>query len=155
MLEKKTIALGEPNVYKIRVDGLAGKTVTLAPKNELLPFHFEEINDSISVQGDTYERTIEFTVFEEGKFSIPAFEVNIGGEVSKTIPYELEVINTAQKGDKINDIMKNKGVKMDAVNYWELYKWYILGLLALIALIIAIVMIVKYGKKRNRRESFI
>lgn len=149
VLEKKTIALGEPNVYKIRVDGLAGKTVTLAPKNELLPFHFEEINDSISVQGDTYERTIEFTVFEEGKFSIPAFEVNIGGEVSKTIPYELEVINTAQKGDKINDIMKNKGVKMDAVNYWELYKWYILGLLALIALIIAIVMIVKYGKKRN------
>lgn len=149
VLEKKTIALGEPNVYKIRVDGLAGKNVELAPKNELLPFHFEEINDSVSIQGDIYERTIEFTVFEEGKFTIPAFEVNIGREISKTIPYELEVINTAQKGDKINDIMKNKGVKMDVTNYWEMYKWYILGLLALIALIIAIWMIVKYNKKRN------
>lgn len=149
VLEKKTIALGEPNVYKIRVEGLAGKNVELAPKNELLPFHFEEINDSVSIQGDIYERTIEFTVFEEGKFTIPAFEVNIGREISKTIPYELEVINTAQKGDKINDIMKNKGVKMDVANYWEMYKWYILGLLALIALIIAIWMIVKYNKKRN------
>lgn len=149
VLEKKTIALGEPNVYKIRVDGLAGKTVQLPPKNELLPFHFEEISDSISVQADTYERVVEFTVFEEGKFTIPAFEVKIGDEVSKTIAYELEVINTAQKGDKINDIMKNKSVKMDAESYWELYKWYILGLLALIALIIAIVMIVRYGKKRK------
>lgn len=149
VLEKKTIALGEPNVYKIRVDGLGGKTVQLPPKNELLPFHFEEISDSISVQGDTYERVVEFTVFEEGKFTIPAFEVKIGDEVSKTIAYELEVINTAQKGDRINDIMKNKGVKMDAKSYWELYKWYILGLLALIALIIAIVMIVRYGKKRK------
>lgn len=149
MLEKKTIALGEPNVYKIRVDVLAGKTVQLPPKNELLPFHFEEISDSISVQADTYERVVEFTVFEEGKFTIPAFEVKIGDEVSKTIAYELEVINTAQKGDKINDIIKNKSVKMDAESYWELYKWYILGLLALIALIIAIVMIVRYGKKRK------
>lgn len=149
VLEKKTIALGEPNVYKIRVDGLAGKNVELAPKNELLPFHFEEINDSVSIQGDIYERTIEFTVFEEGKFTIPAFEVNIGREISKTIPYELEVINTAQKGDKINDIMKNKGVKMDVTNYWEMYKWYILGLLVFIALVIAIWMIVKYNKKRS------
>ncbi len=149
VLEKKTIALGEPNVYKIRVDGLAGKAVKLPPKNELLPFHFEEINDSVSVQGDTYERVVEFTVFEEGKFTIPEFEVKIGNDVSKTISYELEVINTAQKGDKINDIMKNKGVEMDVASYWEMYKWYILGLLALIALIIAIIMILKYGRKRK------
>ena len=34
-------------------------------------------------------------------------------------------VNTAQKGDQINDIMKNKEVKLDVKDYWELYKWYI------------------------------
>ncbi|MDO5616734.1 MAG: BatD family protein, partial [Cruoricaptor ignavus] len=102
-LEKKTIALGEPNIYKIRIDGLAGKNVEIAPKNELLPFHFEEISDATTLQGHSYERTIEFTVFEEGKFTIPSYDVKIGGETSRTISYELEVINTAQKGEQIND----------------------------------------------------
>lgn len=148
-LEKKTIALGEPNIYKIRIDGLAGKEVQLAPKNELLPFHFEEISDSITIQGDIYERVIEFAVFEEGKFNIPAFDVKIGDEVSKTIPYEVEVINTAQRGDKINDIMKNKDMKLNMQDYWELYKWYLLAFLALIALIFIIWQLIKYGRKRN------
>lgn len=148
-LDKKTLALGEPAVYKIRIDNLGNKDVVAAPKNELLPFHFEEIKDSISKKDNAYERIIEFAVFEEGKFTIPAFEIKIGGEIQKTIPYEIEVVNTAKKGDKISDIMGNRQVKLEARDYWEMYKWYLLGFLILLALIFLIWQIVKYGRKRQ------
>ena len=148
-LDKKTLALGEVGKYTINISNLQGKAVQIAPKNELLPFHFEEIKDSISKQPDYYERIIEFAVFEEGKYTIPALDFKIGGELFRTIPYEVEVINTAQKGDKINDIMKNKEVKLQVQDYWQMYKWYILGILILIALIFIIYQIIKYGKKRK------
>lgn len=148
-LDKKTLALGEAGVFRINIFDLQGKDVVSAPKNELLPFHFEEIKDSISKQPDIYERVIEFAVFEEGKFTIPALEFKIGGELFHTIPYEVEVVNTAQKGDEINDIMKNKEVKLQVQDYWQMYKWYILGLLTVLALIFIIYQIVKYGKKRK------
>ena len=98
---------------------------------------------------DVYERVIEFAVFEEGKYTVPAFEIKVGDQILKTVPYELQVVNTAQKGDKINDIMQNKQVKLDVKDYWELYKWYILGLLILLALIFIIWQIIKYGRKRK------
>ena len=148
-LNKEKLALGEPAVYKIRIDDLGSKDVVSAPKNELLPFHFEEINDSISKQADVYERIIEFAVFEEGTFTIPGFELNVGGQKLRTVPYQVEVVNTAQKGDQINDIMQNKKVDLNVKDYWELYKWYILGLLILIALAFIIWQLIKYGRKRN------
>ncbi|MBP2616478.1 BatD family protein [Chryseobacterium jejuense] len=146
-VEKKTIALGETNHLVIKIDNLHDEQVNSAAKNELLPFHFEETKDSIGQNANSYERKIEFAVFEEGKFTIPELEFKVGDKLLKTIPYEIEVINTAQKADQINDIMKNKEVKLDAKDYWELYKFYILAALAAIALIIAIIMIVKWGRK--------
>lgn len=146
-VEKKTIALGEVNHLVIKIDNLHDKQVSSAAKNELLPFHFEETKDSIGQNSNSYERKIEFAVFEEGKFTIPELEFKVGDKILKTIPYEIEVINTAQKTDQINDIMKNKEVKLEAKDYWELYKFYILAALAVIALIIAIIMIVKWGRK--------
>ncbi|WES99844.1 BatD family protein [Chryseobacterium arthrosphaerae] len=146
-VEKKTIALGEVNSLVIKIDNLNQQQVTSAPKNELLPFHFEETKDSIGQNGNSYERKIEFAVFEEGKFTIPELEFKVGDKLLKTIPYEIDVINTAQKADQINDIMKNKEVKLIAKDYWELYKFYILAALAGIALIIAVIMIVKWGRK--------
>ncbi len=149
VLEKKTIALAEPNTYKIRIENLGGQNVELAPRGELLPFHFEEIKDSIAIQADLYERLITFTVFEEGTFTLPAFEVKVGDKVLKTIPYTLEVVNTAQKGDQIHDIMKNREVKLNMKDYWELYKFYILGLLALLAIIFLIYQFLRYGKRQK------
>ncbi|KFF29491.1 hypothetical protein IQ37_05585 [Chryseobacterium piperi] len=146
-LEKQTIALGEPNHLIIKVNNLNNQQVTSAAKNELLPFHFEEIKDSIGTQPNVYERKIEFAVYEEGKFTIPELEFKVGDRVLKTIPYEIDVINTAQKGDQINDIMKNKEIKLGTKDYWELYKWYILAGLSLIALIVAIIMYLKWGRK--------
>lgn len=148
-LEKKTLALGEVGLFRVNISDLQGKDVISAPKNELLPFHFEEIKDSISKRPDFYERVIEFAIFEEGKYTIPALDFNIGGQLYHTIPYEVEVINTAQKGDEINDIMKNKEVKLDVKDYWELYKWYILGVLILLALIFIIYYLVRYAKRRK------
>lgn len=152
-IEKKTIALGEVNRLVIKIDNLHEQQVISAPKNELLPFHFEEIKDSIGQNANTYERKIEFAVFEEGKFTIPELEFKVDGKILKTIPYELDVINTAQKADQINDIMKNKEVKLDVKDYWELYKFYILAAIALIALIIAIIMVVKWGKKSKKSPA--
>lgn len=151
VLEKKKVALGEPNVYRIRVEGLKGREVVMAPKNELLPFHFEEIKDSVSIQGNFYERTVVFAVFEEGVFPIPSFDVKIGGQLYKTTPYEVEVVNTAQQGEAINDIMNNKTVKLDMQDYWAMYKWYLLGVLALVALFFLVWQVLRYG--RYRRSS--
>ena len=148
-LDKSTLALGEVGVLRVTISNLQGKDVISAPKNELLPFHFEEIKDSISKQADHYDRFIEFAVFEEGKYTIPALDFKIDGKILQTIPYEVEVINTAQKGDQINDIMKNKEVKLEVNDYWQLYKFYILGVLILLALIFAIYQFIRYGKRRK------
>ena len=148
-LDKSTLALGEVGVFRVTISDLQGKDVISAPKNELLPFHFEEIKDSISKQADHYDRLIEFAVFEEGKYTIPALDFKIDGKILQTIPYEVEVINTAQKGDQINDIMKNKEVKLEVNDYWQLYKFYILGVLILLALIFAIYQFIRYGKRRK------
>lgn len=148
-LDKQTLALGEPGILRIQITDLQAKDVQAAPQNELLPFHFEEIKDSIDKKADSYDRVIEFAVFEEGKFTIPALDFKIGGKLYHTIPYEVEVVNTAQKGDVINDIMKNKEVSLDVRDYWELYKWYILGALILLALIFVIYQIVKYAKRQK------
>lgn len=146
-LDKKTLSLGEAGVYRIHISNLQGKDVLSAPKNELLPFHFEEIKDDITKKQDSYDRVIEFAVFEEGTFKIPAFDIKIGGQLYQTVPYEIEVINTAQKGEEINDIFQNKELEMGIKDYWELYKWYVLGVLGAIALIIAVIFILKYGRK--------
>ena len=148
-LDKKTLALGEVGVFRISISNLQGKDVVSAPKNELLPFHFEEIKDSISKEADHYDRVIEFAVFEEGKYNIPALDFKIGGELFHTIPYEIDVINTAQKGDEINDIMKNKEVKLDVQDFYQLYKFYFLGFLILLALIFIIYQFVKYGRRQK------
>lgn len=148
-LNKQTLALGEVGTLQIHIADLQSKDVLAAPKNELLPFHFEAIKDSISKQANAYDRVIEFAVFEEGKFTIPALDFKINGKLFKTIPYEVEVINTAQKGDQINDIMRNKEVKLDVQDYWQMYKWYFLGFLIVLALIFLIYQLIKYGKQKN------
>lgn len=131
----------------ITINNLNNEKVSAARENELLPFHFEEIKDSIAQTQDVYYRRIEFAVFDEGKFTIPELEFKVNGKILKTIPYEIDVINTAQKTDQINDIMNNKEVKLEATDYWELYKFYILAAIAVICLIIAIIMFIKYGRK--------
>ncbi|MFY1047639.1 BatD family protein [Chryseobacterium sp. GP-SGM7] len=146
-LEKKTLALGEVDHLVIKIDNLKSNAVITAPKNELLPFHFEEIKDSIGITANTYERRIEFAVYEEGTFKIPELEFKVGQKILKTIPYEIEVINTAKKEDQINDIMNNKEVDLEVTDYWQLYKWYLLAVITFVCLVIAVVMIVKYGRK--------
>lgn len=148
-LDKETLALGEVGILRIQISNLQSKDVQSAPKNELLPFHFEEVKDSTSKKADTYDRIIEFAIFEEGNFTIPELEFKVNGRILKTIPYQIEVINTAQKGDQINDIMKNKAVHLDVQDYWQLYKWYILGALIVLALIFVIYQLIKYGKRRK------
>lgn len=152
-LDKPTLALGEVGILKINISNLQAKEVQAAAKNELLPFHFEEVKDSINKQPDSYNRTIEFQVFEEGDFTIPALDFKVDGKVLRTIPYQIQVINTAKKGDEINDIMKNKEVKLGVTDYWEMYKWYILGVLILIALIFIIIYIIRYGKRRKNSPA--
>ena len=135
------------NHIVVTINNLHNEKVAAAPENELLPFHFEEVKDSIAQTQDVYYRRIDFAVFEEGKFTIPELEFKVDGKILKTIPYEIDVINTAQKADQITDIMNNKNVKLEATDYWELYKFYILAAIAVIALIISIVMFIKYGRK--------
>lgn len=146
-LEKTMLALGEVDYLVIKIDNLKSQAVITAPKDELLPFHFEEISDSVTINANTYERKIEFAVYEEGVFKIPELEFKVGDKLLKTIPYEIEVVNTAMKENQINDIMKNKEVDLEATDYWQLYKWYVLAAIAFICLFFAIVMFVKYGRK--------
>lgn len=148
-LDKTTLALGEVGTYTVYISGLQDKEVKAAPPNELLPYHFEEISDSVSVSPERYERIITFAVFEEGTYHIPALEFDIDGTIQKTIPYEVEVINTATKEDEINDIRKNKTVELQVLDYWQMYKWYIIAFMALIILIILIALARSLSKKRK------
>ena len=148
-LDKKSLALGEVATFKIQITDFKGKTIQASPKNELLPFHFEVVKDSVIQDADVYLRTVEFAVYDEGKFTIPKLDVKIGDKVYHTVPYEIEVFNTSQKGDQINDILQNKETKLDVADYWELYKWYVLAALAVLALIFVIIFIIKYAKKQK------
>lgn len=148
-LDKRNLALGEPATYTLKIENTEGKEIFIAPKNEMLPFHFDIINDSIKKEKNNYERVIEFRVDEEGKFTIPAFDIKVGDQILKTISYEVEVKNTALPTDSIYDIMDNKEVKLSLIDYWEIYKWYVLTGLLIIAIGIALFYLIKYGKKQR------
>ncbi|QDZ63520.1 BatD family protein [Elizabethkingia bruuniana] len=148
-LSDNTLVLGEQGEFKINVSNVTGLDVQAAPKNEILPFHFEILSDSIQRTPNLYTRTIKFQVFEEGKFKIPPIEIKAGDKVLTTIPYEVEVINTAKKGEQINDIMNNKDVELGWQDYWSLYKFYIWIALVVIAIIVLIWMLVKWGRAKK------
>ena len=155
-LSKDKIALGEKVTFRISVNNLKGRDVISMPKNELLPFHFEETKDDISKTFNNYSRTIEFQIFDEGKYTIPPLEFSINGEVLKTIPYEITVYNPVNADEQISDIMNNKQVELGWKDYWEMYKWYVLGTFIVIALLFVFLGMFKngvFGKNNKEKPS--
>jgi hypothetical protein len=152
-LSKDKIALGEKVTFRVSVNNLKGRDVISMPKNELLPFHFEETKDDITKTFDNYSRTIEFQIFDEGKYTIPPLEFSINGEVLKTIPYEITVYNPVNADEQIRDIMNNKQVELGWKDYWEMYKWYVLGTFIVIALLFVFLGMFKNGVfGKNNKE---
>ena len=153
-LSKDKIALGEKVTFRVSVNNLKGRDVISMPKNELLPFHFEETKDDITKTFDNYSRTIEFQIFDEGKYTIPPLEFSINGEVVKTIPYEMTVYNPVNADEQISDIMNNKQVELGWKDYWEMYKWYVLGTFIVIALLFVFLGMFKNGVLgKNNKEK--
>ena len=155
-LSKEKIALGEKATLRISINNLRGRDVISMPKNELLPFHFEETKDDISKTFNNYSRTIEFQIFDEGKYTIPPLEFSINGEVLKTIPYEITVYNPVNADEQISDIMNNKQVELGWKDYWEMYKWYVLGTFIVIALLFVFLGMFKngvFGKNNKEKPS--
>ena len=150
-LNKQKIELGETAVFKVKIENLNQKNVISAPKNGLLPFSFEETKDSISENPNSYERIIEFTIYEEGKHSIPALEFKIGEEIHRTTPYEIEVTNPTQQGEEINDIMPNEEVKLSISDYWEMYKNYFFGGLVILGVLGFVFLFIFNRKVKNLR----
>lgn len=148
-LDKRKLSLGEPATYTLRIEGLNSQNISIPQKNELLPFHFEVIRDSISQSSDIYERIIEFSILEEGNFKIPSYDIKVGEKNLKTISYDIEVINSSQKGEQIHDIMKNKGIKLSLTDYWLLYKNFILAGILIIAATLAILYFIRYSKAKH------
>ena len=148
-LNKQKIELGETAVFKVKIENLNQKNVISAPKNGLLPFSFEETKDSISENPNSYERIIEFTIYEEGKHSIPALEFKIGEEIHRTTPYEIEVTNPTQQGEEINDIMSNEEVKLSLSDYWEMYKNYFFGGLVILGILGFVFLFIFNRKVKN------
>ncbi|MDO4763054.1 MAG: BatD family protein [Flavobacteriaceae bacterium] len=149
-LDKNTIELGETLTMKINIRNLQGKKVVALPSKELLPFFSEETRDEIAQNTEQYSRIIEFSIFDEGKFFIPALEFKVGDSILKSIPYEIEVKNSAQPNDEINDIMPIQEIDLNFLDYFELYKSYILLILFVLILGVAIVF---FKKKRNFTTS--
>ncbi|MBB1575381.1 MAG: hypothetical protein HG427_008060 [Flavobacteriaceae bacterium] len=150
-LDKQKIELGETAVFKVKIENLNQKNVISAPKNGLLPFSFEETKDSISENPNSYERIIEFTIYEEGKHSIPALEFKIGEEIHRTTPYEIEVTNPTQQGEEINDIMPNEEVELSFSDYWEMYKNYFFGGLVILGILGFVFLFILNRKVKNLR----
>ena len=155
-LSKDKIALGEKVTFRVSVNNLKGRDVISMPKNQLMPFHFEETKDDITKTFDNYSRTIEFQIFDEGKYTIPPLEFSINGEVFKTIPYEITVYNPVNADEQISDIMNNKQVELGWKDYWEMYKWYVLGTFIVIALLFVFLGMFKngvFGKNNKEKPS--
>lgn len=153
-LSKDKIALGEKVTFRVSVNNLKGRDVVSMPKNQLMPFHFEETKDDITKTFDNYSRTIEFQIFDEGKYTIPPLEFSIDGEVLKTIPYEITVYNPVNADEQISDIMNNKQVELGWKDYWEMYKWYVLGTFIVIALLFVFLGMFKNGVfRKNNKEK--
>lgn len=155
-LSKDKIALGEKVTFRVSVNNLKGSDVISMPKNELLPFHFEETKDDISKTFNNYSRTIEFQIFDEGKYTIPPLEFSINGEILKTIPYEITVYNPVNADEQISDIMNNKQVELGWKDYWEMYKWYVLGTFIVLALLFVFLGMFKngvFGKNNKEKPS--
>ena len=155
-LSKDKIALGEKATLRISINNLRGRDLISKPKNELLPVHFEETKDDITKTFDNYSRTIEFQIFDEGKYTIPPLEFSINGEVLKTIPYEITVYNPVNADEQISDIMNNKQVELGWKDYWEMYKWYVLGAFIVIALLFVFLGMFKngvFGKNNKEKPS--
>ena len=150
-LDKQKMELGETAVFKVKIENLNKKNVISAPKNGLLPFSFEETKDSISENPNSYERIIEFTIYEEGKHSIPALEFKIGEEIHRTTPYEIEVTNPTQQGEEINDIMPNEEVELSLSDYWEMYKNYFFGGLVILGILGFVFLFIFNRKVKNLR----
>ena len=148
-LDKQKIELGETAVFKVKIENLNQKNVISAPKNGLLPFSFEEMKDSISENPNSYERIIEFTIYEEGKHSIPALEFKIGEEIHRTTSYEIEVTNPTQQGEEINDIMPNEEVELSLSDYWEMYKNYFFGGLVILGILGFVFLFIFNRKVKN------
>ncbi len=156
-LSKDKIALGEKVTFRVSVNNLKGRDVISMPKNQLMPFHFEETKDDITKTFDNYSRTIEFQIFDEGKYTIPPLEFSIDGEVLKTIPYEITVYNPVNADEQISDIMNNKQVELGWKDYWEMYKWYVLGTFIVIALLFVFLGMFKNGvfRKNNKEKPLV
>lgn len=152
-LDKQKLDLGETATLKINIQNLQGKEVISAQKNGLLPFHLEEYTDEITQTPEQYNRVIEFTIFDEGKFTIPALEFKIGDSIYKTIPYEIEVKNPVQKNEEINDIMPNKEVELQWADYWELYQKYAYIILGILIIILAFFFLKKKPKTTEKTSK--
>lgn len=153
-LSKQKIDLGEPIQMKINITNLKGKNVVSAQKNALLPFNFEENKDEININDNQYIRTIDFTIFDEGKHLIPALEFKVGDEILYTVPYEIEVFNSAQPNENINDILPNEDVSLSISDHWEMYKVYLFGTLAILGVLgfgLIFWLNRKIGKIKNTR----
>ena len=78
----------------------------------------------------------------------------IRDRIYKTIPYEVTVYNPVNADDKINDIMNNKQVDLGFKDYWEMYKFYLLGVLALFISLFLFLQFFKNGMfSRNKKEE--
>lgn len=143
-VDKPDVEVGEPNMYRIFVTGTGDKKIAVPDPKTFLPYHFEILSDSVHTQKDTYERIIKFAVMEEGTFTIPEITVQTGDKAQKTVSYELKVRNNASATDSPADNILPDEVSLGWGDYWELYKFYILGALSALALLIAIIFIAKY-----------
>lgn len=153
-IDKEKINLGEVITMTINVRDLQGKEVISAQENKLLPSDFEIYSDEISQDKEQYIRTITFTIFEKRKFQIPALKFQIGDSIHHTIPYEIEVFNSAQSNDEIEDIMDNETVKLNLIDYWELYASYIIaGIFALILIWFLFLRDIKFKKETSDEDT--
>jgi len=148
-LSDSILVLGEVGEIQINILDVNGSQVKAPQKNEILPFDFEILSDSIQKSENDYSRKVKFQIFEEGKYKLSPIEFQANGKVLKTIPYQISVIHTAKQGDQISDIKQNKKVKLSLWDYWDLYKYYIIGVLALLLLIYVVYKIAKFTKKQN------
>ncbi len=153
-IEKDKIQVAEPTEFRILISGVRNPKVEIPNLKSVFPHHIEIIKDSLvsANQSSGYERIFQITSYETGTFKIPEFTINVNGKALKTVGYELEVINNVSENDPMAENAMPSQVDLGLREYWEMYKFYVLGGLIGLALLFLVVFITKYYRKQQKPD---
>lgn len=153
-LDRKTIKVGEPIQYEIKIDFKKGDKIVFPTISDSLNYHIEVLDqkiDTVKTEGKSeIVQQLELTGFEAGKFTIPSFIIQKNDKDLTTKQLEIEIQDVEVDTTK-NAIFPIKPVMEEEYSirdYWN--KYWLYGIIAFILFIIAAVLLILYIRAKSK-----